>query len=138
MEQIQQLLDKKSRIRYLDLSNLRIGIQGIQALAEALKINTTLAKLDLCNNRIDHQGMQALAEALKINAALTILDVIWNRINDSNTNAKIYQKLQINIINKKRFRCLQILCLKKLKQLDRINEIKSFNPIIYDSCLMKN
>jgi len=65
------------------------------------------------------------------------LDVIWNRINDSNANAKIYQKLQINIINKKRSRCLQILCLKKLKQLDRINEIKSLNPIIYDSCLMK-
>jgi hypothetical protein len=71
-------------------------------------MNTTLTTLNLEDNEIGDQSRQALAEALKINT-----------------------------INKIRSRCLQILCLKKLEQLNRIDEIKSLNPIIYNSCLMK-
>ena len=148
----------------LNIWSNEIGNQGAQALAEALKMNTTLTTLKLHTNQIGDQGAQALAETLKTNTILTTLDLIWNEISDigagalvetlkmnntltelnlsnsvikSNFKSTIDQKLQINIINKKRLCCLQILCLEKLKQLGRISEIKSLNPIIYDSCLMK-
>jgi hypothetical protein len=72
---------------------------------------------------------------LKINGPLTT-DNFWSHKND-NIKLLFYQRLKINNINKKRLRCLQILCLEKLEQFDRIDEIKFLNPIIYDSCLMK-
>ena len=106
-------------------------------MAEALKVNTTLTKLDLMYNQIGNQGAQALVEALKVNTTLIELTLWENRINDRNIIPIINGRLKINIVNKQRLRCLQILCLEKLKQLDRINDIQSFNPIVYDSCLGK-
>jgi Ran GTPase-activating protein (RanGAP) involved in mRNA processing and transport len=49
-----------------------IGSNGGQALAEALKSNSTLTTLDLAGNSIGSNGGQALAEALKSNSTLTI------------------------------------------------------------------
>jgi hypothetical protein len=95
-----------------------------------------LTTLELGINQIDHQGAQALAEVLKSNITLTRLNLRFNPIKKSIVDT-INQKLKINTINKKRLKCLQILCLKKLKLLNRIDEIKFFNPIIYESCLMK-
>jgi len=74
---------------------------------------------------------------LEINSTLTVLDLKENPLDDRRITIEIYIRLRINITNEKRSRCLQILCLKKLKQLNRIDEIKFFNPIIYDSCTMK-
>ena len=58
MDQIKQLFNPNSSIQSLYLSDKRIGVQGIQVLVEALKINTTLTKLDLWNSQIGPQGMQ--------------------------------------------------------------------------------
>jgi len=49
-----------------------IGENGSQALAEALKTNSTLIFLDLGNNSIGENGSQALAEARKFNSTLTV------------------------------------------------------------------
>jgi hypothetical protein len=68
---------------------------------------------------------------------LTELNILGNSIKNKNSIIKIRKKLMINCVNKKRSRCLQILCLEKLKQFNRIDEIKLFNPVVYDSCIRK-
>ncbi len=45
-----------SIMQTLDLGQNGIGDSGAGALAEALKLNTTLQKLDLAGNAIDVQG----------------------------------------------------------------------------------
>jgi hypothetical protein len=99
-------------------------------------MNTTLTTLNLESNFIGDQCAQALVEALKINTTLATLDLEKNKIK-KDIILIIFRKLKINIINKKRLRYLQILCLEKLKKINRISEIKSLNPIIYNSYLMK-
>jgi len=74
---------------------------------------------------------------LQKNTTLTTLILWFNRFEGdiiNNTILEIDERLKINAINKKRLSCVQILCLEKLEQLGRI---KSLNPIIYDSCMMK-
>ena len=44
-----------------------IGKEGAKALAEALKVNTTLTSLNLDNNKIGKKERKALGAALKIN-----------------------------------------------------------------------
>jgi hypothetical protein len=104
----------------------------------SFKTNTTLTTLNLKNNQISNQGANFLAVLLEeTNTTLTKLNLVNNQIDNQKIIVKINEKLKINRTNKQRLRCLQIKCLEKLKQLDRIDEIKSFNPIIYESCLMK-
>jgi Ran GTPase-activating protein (RanGAP) involved in mRNA processing and transport len=80
MNQIKELLDKNPATIHFDF--YRNDIQSIQALADALKINTTLMSLNLQNKQISYQGIQILAEALKINTSLTILDMHSNQFGD--------------------------------------------------------
>jgi hypothetical protein len=49
-------------------------------LAEALRVNTTVALLDLGVNRLGEGGGRALAEALRLNTTVTSLDLggNWN------------------------------------------------------------
>lgn len=44
----------------LDLAQNGIGDRGAAALAEAIRLNTTLTKLDLSGNAIDINGASAL------------------------------------------------------------------------------
>jgi len=91
----------------------------------------------LGQNQISDLGAQTLEEALNINTTLIKLGLWNNQHIEEYIVMMICQRLEINFVNKQRLRCLQILCFEKLKKLNRINEIKSLNPIIYDSCLMK-
>ncbi|RUP44696.1 hypothetical protein BC936DRAFT_149121 [Jimgerdemannia flammicorona] len=54
------------------LQNLttEIGDYEASVLAEALKMSTSLQTLDLYNNLISEKGARALAEALKMNTSL--------------------------------------------------------------------
>ena len=65
MDQLQQLLDKKTLINHLDLSGLWIGIQGTKALTEALNINT-ITKLNLRINAIKNSINLTIKQKLKI------------------------------------------------------------------------
>jgi len=49
-----------------------------RALAEALRLNTTLASLDLYYNHLLEGGGRALAEALRLNTTLASLDLSDN------------------------------------------------------------
>jgi hypothetical protein len=102
----------------LNLGNNQLGDHG----AQVLKINTALTILILGSNQIGNQCAQALievfalVETLKMNNTLSELD-LCNRKIKSNFKSTIDQKLKINIINKKRSRCLQIVCFEKTKKI---------------------
>ncbi|KAF9945675.1 hypothetical protein BGZ72_001106, partial [Mortierella alpina] len=66
----------------LELPDNSIGNEGVKALAEALKTNSTLTTLDLGHNSIGDDGVKTLAEALKTNKTLTNLDLGHNSIGD--------------------------------------------------------
>lgn len=59
-------------LTYLDLAQNGIGDKGAVALAEALKLNTTILKLDLSGNAIDVDGAAALADAIALNETLEV------------------------------------------------------------------
>ena len=60
---------------------------GIQALAEALKVNGVLTELQLGANEIRDEGAKALASALRVNGVLTSLDVSYNSLGDEGKGA---------------------------------------------------
>ena len=62
--------------------NKEIGDEGAKALAEALKVNTTVEKLDLMYCGIGDDGAAALAEALRSNTSLTELVFEGNGISE--------------------------------------------------------
>jgi len=62
--------------------NEEIGDEGAKALAEALKVNTTVEKLDLMYCGIGDDGAAALAEALRSNTSLTELVFEGNGISE--------------------------------------------------------
>ena len=62
-----------------------IGDEGVIAISEALKTNSTLTELGLeskwdCTNKIGPAGAQALADMLQVNSALTTLNLQENWI----------------------------------------------------------
>ncbi|KJE97551.1 hypothetical protein CAOG_09082 [Capsaspora owczarzaki ATCC 30864] len=69
------------------LDGNRIGNAGAQAIAVALKVNTTLTQLDLWSNQIGDEGAQAIAEALRANTTLTWLKLSYNQIGDAGAQA---------------------------------------------------
>ena len=64
----------------LTLQKNNIGDAGTASLAEALKVNTALTQLDLSSNNIAAAGAASLAEAVKVNTTLTQLDLWDNNI----------------------------------------------------------
>ena len=90
-----EALKINTTLRELNLSKNFISDEGGKALAEALKINTTLTKLNLSKNSIGNQGASAIAEALKTNTTLTTLDFSWNYI-DIKGAKKLVEAMKIN------------------------------------------
>jgi hypothetical protein len=66
---------------------LKINDDGAKAIAEALKINTTLKLLNLGSGMIFREGAIAIAEALKINKTLTEMYLEINNIGDDGAKA---------------------------------------------------
>lgn len=58
----------------LYLGNNKIEVAGCIAIAEALKVNTTLWKLDLQGVRMERAGALALSDALSSNT--TIIELV--------------------------------------------------------------
>ena len=62
--------------------------RGTAALAEALRLNTTLASLDLCDNGLGEGGGRALeAETLRLHTTLASLDLGRNRLREGGGRA---------------------------------------------------
>ncbi|KAF9390109.1 hypothetical protein CPB97_009911 [Podila verticillata] len=90
-----EALKTNSTLTTLDLQINKIGDKGAQELAETLKINSTLTTLDLQGNSIGGHGAQALSEALKINSTLTTLEFQDNKIGDNGAQ-ELAETLKIN------------------------------------------
>jgi hypothetical protein len=58
----------------------RFGTEGGAALADALKVNSTLTTINLDRNSIGDEGYAALADALKVNSTLTTINLFDNSI----------------------------------------------------------
>ncbi|KAF9091666.1 hypothetical protein BGX29_010834, partial [Mortierella sp. GBA35] len=82
VEALSEALKINSTLNSLDLSNNRIGDYGLVVLSAALKTNPTLTTMNLRNNSIGPNGAQALSEALN-NSALNILGLQCNKIGDN-------------------------------------------------------
>ncbi|EGD76947.1 hypothetical protein PTSG_07288 [Salpingoeca rosetta] len=72
-----------------------LGDIGGKALAEALKVNTTLTGLYLENNDLGLEAGRAIAEALKFNAMLAVLDLSYNILGPEGGKA-IAKALKVN------------------------------------------
>jgi hypothetical protein len=52
-----------------------IGVEGASALADALKVNTSVNSINLGSNGIGDMGALALADALEVNMSVTGIDI---------------------------------------------------------------
>ncbi|XP_004343810.1 hypothetical protein CAOG_07086 [Capsaspora owczarzaki ATCC 30864] len=95
-ERQRELYDQvKKASGQLDLDDNQIGVAEAQAIAEALKVNTTLIKISLQENQIGDAGAQAIAEALRANTTLKELLLHLNQIGDAGAQA-IAEALKVN------------------------------------------
>jgi hypothetical protein len=87
LKQLISYLTHDHFITELNLWNNQLGKAGAQALAAALKTNTSLITLSLYNNELGETGEQALANMLKTNTALTTLDLGGNQLGKAGAQA---------------------------------------------------
>jgi Ran GTPase-activating protein (RanGAP) involved in mRNA processing and transport len=52
-----------------------MGDEGASALADALKVSTSLSNINLRGNGIGAEGASALADALKVNKSVTRINL---------------------------------------------------------------
>ena len=92
-EKTMQLRDgllTKIRLHYKN-----IGVEGVKAIGEALKVNTLLTRIGLNGNEIGDEGAKAIGEALKVNTLLTEINLHTNEIGDEGVKA-IREALEVN------------------------------------------
>jgi len=92
---IAEALKVNSSLTELDLHINSIGDEGGKAIAEALKGNSSLTTLYLLSNSIGAEGGKAIAEALTVNSSLTWLNLESNSIGDEGGKA-IAEALRVN------------------------------------------
>ncbi|KAL0239844.1 hypothetical protein GEMRC1_009952 [Eukaryota sp. GEM-RC1] len=74
------VLKVNTSIKRIELSHNDIGHEGTFALAGVLKVNTTITNINLMSNSIGDQGALALAEALKVNNSVVVVKLWYNSI----------------------------------------------------------
>ena len=92
---IANALRVNSTLQTLDLFSNDIGADGTRAIAELLRVNTTLQSLDLGRNCMGDDEVRAIAEALRVNSKLQVLDLYGNNIGDDGALA-IAEALRVN------------------------------------------
>ncbi|KAL0245000.1 hypothetical protein GEMRC1_009080 [Eukaryota sp. GEM-RC1] len=79
----------------IDLRNNSIGPEGAIAIAEALKVNSSVSRIYLHNNSIGPEGAIAIAEALKLNSSVSDIYLHNNSIGPEGAIA-IAEALKVN------------------------------------------
>ena len=77
-----ETLRLNSTLKSLNLSENDLGEGGGRALAETLRLNSTLTSLDLGGNGLGEGAGRAMAEALRLNSTLTSLDLCFNGLGE--------------------------------------------------------
>jgi Ran GTPase-activating protein (RanGAP) involved in mRNA processing and transport len=73
-----------------------VGEGGGRAIAEALRVNTTLTELNLGSNDLGDGAGRAIAEALRVNTMLTSLELGGNRLGKDEGLRAIVETLRVN------------------------------------------
>ncbi|KJE97575.1 hypothetical protein CAOG_009085 [Capsaspora owczarzaki ATCC 30864] len=92
---IAEALKENTTLTWLELQLNRIDLAGARAIAEALKVNTTVTRLYLNSSLTGDAGVQAIAEALRVNKTLSCLNLDFNQIGDGGAWA-IAEALKVN------------------------------------------
>ena len=92
-EKTKQLRDGSLFDIYLELNNF--GAKEAKAIAEALKVNTSLTSINLSTNNIGAEGAKTIGEALKVNTSLTRIGLNTNNIGTGGAEA-IGEALKVN------------------------------------------
>ncbi|KAL0238297.1 hypothetical protein GEMRC1_012770 [Eukaryota sp. GEM-RC1] len=77
---VAEALKVNSTVTQIYLQCNSIGNEGIMALAEALKVNSTVTEIYLNCNSIGNEGIMALAEAFQVNSTVTKILLLDNSI----------------------------------------------------------
>eukprot|EP00871_Galdieria_phlegrea_P005105 jgi/Galph1/5596/GphlegSOOS_G4278.1 len=72
----------KMSVILLNLSNNRVGDEGVSFLGKSLRSQPLLTNLSLANNEIGASGVEALIESLKGGSKIETIDLSSNRIGD--------------------------------------------------------
>jgi hypothetical protein len=75
--------------------NEKINAKGAPALADALKVNTSVTTIDLWSNQIGNKNTATLADALKINKSVTAINLYYNGIGVEGASA-LADALKVN------------------------------------------
>ena len=67
-------------ITTLNVSNNKLGYNGIECLCKALKVNKTVQYLNVFHNLFDVNGARRFQEILAVNSTLEELDIGYNRM----------------------------------------------------------
>ena len=96
IQNLAEILKINSTLINLNLSwNHLIGLEGIRSLSECLKINSTITTLHLSSNKMGDQEIDLLCESLILNSTLKELDLSYNNIGDEGMKI-ISETLKIN------------------------------------------
>lgn len=80
-------LQLNENLRFIDLSQCKLGVYGATLIAKALQHSKTIKGLNLFHNNIDVDGARAIRELLKVNKTLVFLDLSHNRIRQKGLEA---------------------------------------------------
>lgn len=76
--------DRAGKLRTLTIIDIRLSQPSWAALAAGLQVARTLDKLQLNMVQMDRNALTAIADAMKLNSSVTKLDLGYNDISDSN------------------------------------------------------
>ena len=146
---LSNFLKTNTTVKTISLCNS--SIDGVTALAECLKYNTSLTRLELNSDEIGDDGAAALGQCLKHNTSLTTLELNSNKIGNVGATAlgeclKCNKSLTTLILNSNKFgdvgAAALVECLKYNKSLTRLelsgNEIGNDGTAALGECLKHN
>ncbi|CAE7598878.1 NLRC3 [Symbiodinium sp. CCMP2456] len=110
----------------VDLSRAGLGDSDAEALAEVIKMSSSIESIDLGSNQIGDVGTQALAEAFKASRSFHTMTLSKNRVGDVGAQA-IIQAIQESSACKQAFlegNQIQEAAMKAVELANQISNIK--------------
>jgi Ran GTPase-activating protein (RanGAP) involved in mRNA processing and transport len=102
-------LKENTTVKAIYLDNNVIGAEGASTLADAIKVNTTVTRINISSNVIGAEGATALADALKVNMSVTTINLRSNGI--SKSNGVSFDAL---VARNKRLRCMFLFDARRM------------------------
>lgn len=124
-------------ITTLNVSNNKLGYNGIESLCKALKVNKTIQYLNVFHNLFDVNGARRFQEILAVNSTLEELDIGYNRIKNVGFS-QIIKGIKDNKNSKIKFLGTKYNFIKDTCFEAQMKEIDSSDNIKIEKIDMKN